>query len=126
MANKAPNPTDKHVGSRVRTRRMMLGMSQKKLADALGISFQQVQKYENGTSRIGAGRLQHIAQILRVPAAFFFEALPAPRSKGAPSAAYVSEFLATSDGIALMSAFTRIGDKQLRRSIVKLVVTIVR
>ena len=68
---KAPNPTDKHVGSRVRMRRLMLAMSQEKLGAALGLTFQQVQKYENGTNRIGASRLQQISHILQVPVAFF-------------------------------------------------------
>ena len=76
MAKKAPNPTDKHVGSRVRMRRIMLNMSQEKLGDALGLTFQQVQKYEKGTNRIGASRLQQIAQILQVPVSFFFEGAP--------------------------------------------------
>ena len=74
---KAPNPIDKHVGSRVRMRRMMLGMSQEKLGDALDLTFQQVQKYEKGTNRIGASRLQQISHILQVPVAFFFEGAPA-------------------------------------------------
>ena len=74
MAKKAPNPIDKHVGSRVRMRRMMLGMSQEKLGDALGLTFQQVQKYEKGTNRIGASRLQQISQILQVPVSFFSKA----------------------------------------------------
>src|SRR5258708_4719477 len=76
MTKKAPNPIDKHVGSRVRMRRMMLGMSQEKLGDALALTFQQVQKYEKGTNRIGASRLQQISQILQVPVAFFFEGAP--------------------------------------------------
>jgi transcriptional regulator with XRE-family HTH domain len=76
VAKKAPNPIDKHVGSRVRMRRMMLGMSQEKLGDALGLTFQQVQKYEKGTNRIGASRLQQISNILQVPVAFFFEGAP--------------------------------------------------
>ena len=127
MAKKAPNPIDKHVGSRVRMRRMMLGMSQEKLGNALGLTFQQVQKYEKGTNRIGASRLQQIAQILQVPVAFFFEGAPVAagtRAEGmgeAPSPAYVSDFLATSDGLALTKAFTRISDSKLRRRIVDLV-----
>jgi transcriptional regulator with XRE-family HTH domain len=128
IAKKAPNPIDKHVGSRVRMRRMMLGMSQEKLGNALGLTFQQVQKYEKGTNRIGASRLQQIAHIVQVPVAFFFEGAPAvgnsPRHDGmseAPSPAYVSEFLATSDGLALTKAFMRIGDSKLRRRIVDLV-----
>ena len=76
MAKKTPNPTDKHVGSRVRMRRMMLNMSQEKLGDALGLTFQQVQKYEKGTNRIGASRLQQISNILQVPVSFFFEGGP--------------------------------------------------
>jgi transcriptional regulator with XRE-family HTH domain len=128
MAKKAPNPIDKHVGSRVRMRRMMLGMSQEKLGDALGLTFQQVQKYEKGTNRIGASRLQQIAHILQVPVAFFFEGAPdlsglAPLEglKDAPSPTYVSDFLATSDGLALTKAFMRIADLKLRRRIVDLV-----
>src|SRR5579884_3539019 len=78
IAKKAPNPIDKHVGSRVRMRRMMLGMSQEKLGDAIGLTFQQVQKYEKGSNRIGASRLQQIALILQVPVSFFFEGAPPP------------------------------------------------
>ena len=73
---KAPNPIDRHVGSRVRMRRMMLGMSQEKLGDALGLTFQQVQKYEKGTNRIGASRLQQISNSLQVPVSFFFDGAP--------------------------------------------------
>jgi transcriptional regulator with XRE-family HTH domain len=128
MAKKAPNPTDKHVGARVRMRRMMLGMSQEKLGDALGLTFQQVQKYEKGANRIGASRLQQISQILQVPVSFFFEGAPtAPGHEPqdgisqAPSPAYISDFLATSDGLALTKAFMGIKDAKLRRRIVDLV-----
>jgi transcriptional regulator with XRE-family HTH domain len=128
MTKKAPNPIDKHVGSRVRMRRMMLGMSQEKLGDALALTFQQVQKYEKGTNRIGASRLQQISNILQVPVAFFFEGAPhltdAVMSAGlqtAPSPTYVSDFLATSDGLSLTKAFMRIPDPKLRRRIVDLV-----
>ena len=127
MAKKTPNPIDKHVGSRVRMRRMMLGMSQEKLGDALGLTFQQVQKYEKGTNRIGASRLQQISHILKVPVAFFFEGaplLPGQSASGlseAPSPAYVSDFLATSDGLSLTKAFMRIKNPKLRRRIVDLV-----
>ena len=127
MAKKAPNPTDKHVGARVRMRRMMLGMSQEKLGDALGLTFQQVQKYEKGANRIGASRLQQIAHILQVPVSFFFEGaphVPGQTQEGfsdAPSPAYVSDFLATSDGLALTKAFMGIKDAKLRRRIVDLV-----
>jgi transcriptional regulator with XRE-family HTH domain len=132
MAKKAPNPVDKHVGSRVRMRRMMLGMSQEKLGDALGLTFQQVQKYEKGTNRIGASRLQQISHILQVPVAFFFEGaphlagMPLPTEfDEAPSPAYVADFLATSDGLSLTKAFMRIPDAKLRRRIVELVEQIV-
>jgi transcriptional regulator with XRE-family HTH domain len=127
MVKKAPNPVDRHVGSRVRMRRMMLSMSQEKLGDALGLTFQQVQKYEKGTNRIGASRLQQISNILQVPVAFFFEGapnLPGHAEGGmreAPSPAYVSDFLATSDGLALTKAFMRIKEPKLRRRIVDLV-----
>ena len=126
IAKKAPNPTDRHVGSRVRMRRMMLGMSQEKLGDALDLTFQQVQKYEKGTNRIGASRLQQISHILQVPVSFFFEGAPSipGQSHGmgeAPSPAYVSDFLATSDGLALTKAFMRIESGKLRRRIVDLV-----
>jgi transcriptional regulator with XRE-family HTH domain len=127
MAKKAPNPIDRHVGSRVRMRRMMLSMSQEKLGDALGLTFQQVQKYEKGANRIGASRLQHIAGILQVPVSFFFEGSPTHDGEvpvgmnEAPSPAYVSDFLATSDGLALTKAFVRIKDAKLRRRIVDLV-----
>ena len=126
MTKKAPNPTDKHVGSRVRMRRMMLGMSQEKLGDALDLTFQQVQKYEKGTNRIGASRLQQIGHFLQVPVSFFFEGAPdvswTTRGLGeAPSPAYVSDFLATADGLALTKAFMRIDDSKLRRRIVDLV-----
>jgi transcriptional regulator with XRE-family HTH domain len=126
MHQKVPNPTDKHVGSRVRMRRMMLGMSQEKLGDALGLTFQQVQKYEKGTNRIGASRLQHISQILQVPVTFLFDGAPhvqgQPKSVGeAPSPTYVSDFLSTSDGLSLIKSFTRIKEPKLQRCIVKLV-----
>src|SRR5437868_1148467 len=125
MAKKAPNPIDKHVGSRVRMRRMMLGMSQEKLGDAIGLTFQQVQKYEKGTNRIGASRLQQIAQTLQVPVSFFFEGAPtesaAPGDGDAPSPSFVSDFLASADGLALTRAFMQIKDSKLRRRIVDLV-----
>ena len=76
VRKKAPNPVDQHVGSRVRMRRMMLAMSQTNLGNALGLTFQQVQKYEKGTNRIGASRLQQISRTLQVPVAFFFEGAP--------------------------------------------------
>ena len=126
MAKKTPNPIDKHVGSRVRMRRMMLSMSQEKLGDALGLTFQQVQKYEKGTNRIGASRLQQISNILQVPVSFFFEGAPNmpghhpawARRRRRPMS---SDFLATSDGLSLTKSFMRIKNGKLRRRIVDLV-----
>jgi len=107
-------------------RRMMLGMSQTALGDALGITFQQVQKYEKGTNRISASRLQQACDILQVPIAFFFEGLPiAPAVAGSIetqlSTDQVTDFMATRDGLALAKAFMRIGNVQLRRRILHLV-----
>jgi transcriptional regulator with XRE-family HTH domain len=126
MSTKAPNPVDKYVGSRVRMRRIMLGMSQEKLGEALGLTFQQVQKYEKGTNRVGASRIQQISEILRVPVSFLFEGGPSSIATAdgygeGTSPAYVSDFLATSEGLALTRAFTRISDAKLRRSIVEVV-----
>jgi len=126
MVRKVPNPVDKHVGSRVRVRRMMLAMSQEKLAAGLGLTFQQVQKYESGTNRISASRLQHISHLPGIPVPFFFEGAPQlpgqPEGIGeVPSPAYVSEFLATTDGLALTKAFMRVKAPRLRRRIVELV-----
>jgi transcriptional regulator with XRE-family HTH domain len=120
------HPTDTHVGSRVRMRRLMLSMSQEKLADQLGITFQQVQKYEKGVNRVSASRLQQICHILEVPISFFFEHAPGSASHGrglaeAPSPAYVNDFLASTEGLALLKAFIQIDDPALRRSIVRLV-----
>src|SRR6476620_3276030 len=119
MSTKAPNPVDKYVGSRVR-------MRQEKLVEAVGLTFQQVQKYEKGTNRVGASRIQQISEILQVPVSFLFEGGPsgivgAPGAHEGASPAYVSDFLATSEGLALTRAFTRISDPKLRRSIVELV-----
>jgi transcriptional regulator with XRE-family HTH domain len=105
---------------------MMLGMSQEKLGDALGLTFQQVQKYEKGANRIGASRLQQISLILQVPVSFFFEGAPPPPGKpfgmgDAPSPAYVTDFLATTDGLTLTKAFMRLKNPKLRRKIVDLV-----
>jgi transcriptional regulator with XRE-family HTH domain len=128
MARGALNPIDKHVGSRVRMRRRVLDMSQTDLGNALGLTFQQVQKYEKGSNRIGASRLRHISQILQVAVPFFFEGAPASpgwpateESADAPSPSFVSDFLATSEGLDLVRAFTRIEDAKLRRAIVRVV-----
>ena len=123
---KAPSPIDKHVGSRVRMRRIMLAMSQEHLADALGVTYQQVQKNEKGANRIGASRLQQLSEILQVPVAFFFEGAPnasaPPGSNGsALSMAQIDDFLSDLDGLRLTRAFMRIDNAALRRRIVMLV-----
>ena len=119
---KDPGGVDKYVGSRVRMRRLMLDMSQGQLASAIGLTFQQVQKYEKGVNRIGASRLQQIANALQVPVTFFFEGSPGQaRVYGkAPSPAFAFEFISTSDGLALARAFTKL-PSALRRKIVALV-----
>ena len=134
---KAPNPIDQHVGSRVRMRRMMLAMGQQALGAALGLTFQQVQKYEKGTNCIGASRLQQISHILQVPVAFFFEGMASmPTTAAAPNAsaphgsngsklsmAEINDFISDSDGLLLrlIGAFMRIDNAALRRRIVMLV-----
>ena len=126
MPRDGAHPVDKHVGQRVRMRRLILGMSQTNLGDALGITFQQVQKYEKGANRISAGRLQHISKTFQVPVEFFFEGAPDVRGQhsaqtDAPSPQFVSDYLATSDGRRLTKAFMQIPNARLRRSIVGLV-----
>jgi len=126
---KTPHPTDVHVGNRVRMRRLMLGMSQEKLGEALGVTFQQVQKYEKGTNRVSASRLQQISHILQVPVPFFFEGAPgvaaAPEgetsSGGFPQV--VTEFLASKRGVEFAQNF---GDlpPDVASSIVDLVKTV--
>jgi transcriptional regulator with XRE-family HTH domain len=124
---KKPNPIDTHVGSRIRLRRNMLGMSQEKLGENLGITFQQIQKYEKGTNRVGASRLQAIASILGVPVAFFFEDAPGlepAHGRGFSedaSASFAVEFCSTAEGLQLNRAFARISDSKVRRKIVDLV-----
>jgi transcriptional regulator with XRE-family HTH domain len=125
LAQKSPNPTDRHVGSRMRMRRKMLSMSQTGLADAVGVTFQQIQKYEKGTNRISASRLLQISHVLQVPVSFFFEDPSGPSKRmGAHdgrSLDYVSDFLATTDGLTLTKAFMLIEDPKVRRRIVNLV-----
>jgi transcriptional regulator with XRE-family HTH domain len=124
MANETPHSTDKHVGSRVRMRRVMLGMNQSALGDALGVSLQQVHKYENGANRIGASRLQQAAHALQVPVSFFFEVEPNSTGQSgsvASSQDYVSAFVTSADGINLVRAFSAVKDAKLRRAIVDLV-----
>ncbi|KRE21316.1 Cro/Cl family transcriptional regulator [Bosea sp. Root483D1] len=126
MLKKLPNPIDRHVGSRVRMQRMLAGVSQEKLGEALGLTFQQVQKYEKGTNRISASRLQQIAKMLGVPVAFFFEGAPAGEATGigfadAASTSYVADFLSTSEGVQLSKAFVRIKNPRVRRRVIDLV-----
>ena len=125
---KKPNPTDTHVGSRIRLRRNMLGMSQEKLGEALGITFQQIQKYEKGTNRVGASRLQAIANVLGVSVGFFFEDLPGSEPVGNrggfaedSSAAFALDFCTSAEGLQLNRAFVRIPDPKVRRRIIDLV-----
>ncbi len=124
---KKPNPIDVHVGSRIRLRRNMLGFSQEKLGESLGITFQQIQKYEKGTNRVGASRLQAISSILNVPVSFFFEDAPGSHSATASGfaedneATYVVDFLNSNEGVQLTRAFTKISDPKVRRKIIDLV-----
>src|SRR5215471_20563487 len=117
VEKKSLNPVDKHVGGRVRMRRLVLAMSQEKLGDALGLTFQQVQKYEKGTNRIGASRLHQISHILQVPVAFFFEGAAdvlAPQGSGsALSMAEIDDFISDSEGLRLIRAFLRIDNAAL-------------
>ena len=124
MAGKRATLTDKNIGNRVRMRRLELRMSQQTLAKQLGITFQQVQKYENGTNRVAAARLERISEVLDVPIHFFFEMAdksrpPALKRGPSVSARRVADFLASPDGHVLLSAFKRIKDVDLRRSVVR-------
>ena len=128
-SSRRPNPIDIHVGSRVRFRRMLLGMSQEKLGEKLGLTFQQVQKYEKGINRIGASRLFDLAQVLGVSVQFFYEEAPASEPKqGTPDVVAeqpdehsIVAFLRSRDGLELNKAFVRISDAKARRAIVELV-----
>lgn len=120
------NPIDVHVGSRVRLRRMLLGMSQEKLGEHLGLTFQQIQKYEKGINRIGASRLFDLSKVLGVGVQYFYEELPiagdgATGFAEGPSESYAVEFLGSREGLELNKAFARISDARVRRSIVELV-----
>jgi transcriptional regulator with XRE-family HTH domain len=129
------NPLDIHVGSRVRLQRMLLGMSQEKLGEQLGLTFQQIQKYEKGINRIGASRLYELAKVLGVSVEFFYEDAPgtASSNKSAVSSSgfgerqadrYVVDFLSSREGVELNKAFVKITDPKVRRSIVDLVRTL--
>jgi transcriptional regulator with XRE-family HTH domain len=123
LPKKKANPVDAHVGYRVRLRRMLIGMSQERLGELLGLTFQQVQKYERGINRIGAGRLYEVAEILGVPISFFYEGMngvqPPEGGNGEPSA--VMDFLSSNEGIQLSTAFMGIRDAKVRRRILDLV-----
>lgn len=127
--SRRPNPVDAHVGGRVRLRRLLLGMSQEKLGEFLGLTFQQVQKYEKGVNRIGASRLYELSRVLGVPVQFFYDDMTVKAAKpdmaGAfaeqPAESYVVEFLASREGLELNKAFSRVSDPRVRRAITELV-----
>lgn len=129
--SRRPNPIDAHVGSRVRLRRMLLGISQEKLGERLGLTFQQVQKYEKGVNRIGASRLFDLSTVLAVPISFFYEDAPAAEARVQPIPGFaeapggtdsnILEFLSTREGLELNKAFSRIQDVKTRRAILELV-----
>ena len=125
-----PDPMDIHVGSRVRLRRILLGMSQGKLGEQLGLTFQQIQKYEKGVNRIGASRLFDMSRVLGVPVQYFYDDapmgaeladMPAHGFADRPNDAYVTEFMNSREGIELSRAFSRITDPKVRRSVIELV-----
>lgn len=126
MSAKLPNPIDAYVGSRVRMRRLMLGMSQERLADRIGVTFQQVQKYEKGTNRIGASRLQTIAAVLAIPVSFFFQQdssqpLTTDGIGTFDGLEDLSDFLTSKEGLGLNKAFMKITDPSVRQSVLMLV-----
>ncbi|MCC6918192.1 MAG: helix-turn-helix transcriptional regulator [Alphaproteobacteria bacterium] len=130
MPKRSMNPIDAHVGARVRLRRMLIGMSQEKLGEMLGVTFQQVQKYEKGANRIGASRLFEVSQILGVPVQYFFDDLPAEgerpvaRPQGLPEdseESFVMDFVVSQEGLALNQAYKKIGNTKLRRRVLDLV-----
>src|SRR5438874_1511982 len=124
LPKKKANPVDAHVGYRVRLRRVLIGMSQERLGELLGLTFQQVQKYERGMNRIGAGRLYEVAEILGVPISFFYEGVngvqPSGEGGGLESSA-VMDFLSSNEGIQLSTAFIGIKDAKVRRRLLDLV-----
>jgi transcriptional regulator with XRE-family HTH domain len=128
-SGRKPNPVDVHVGSRVRYRRMIIGMSQEKLGEKMNLTFQQIQKYEKGTNRIGASRLFQLSKILEVPVGYFFEdafansapvqasnSLHEPEQEG-----YILDFLNSREGLELNKAFAKIQDPKVRRRVIDLV-----
>jgi transcriptional regulator with XRE-family HTH domain len=122
VPKKQANPIDIQVGNRVRIRRMLIGMSQERLGDLLGLTFQQVQKYEKGVNRIGAGRLFEVSRILNVPVDFFYEGVAAQAGDAAlESAPPVMEFVSSGEGLQLALAFMKIKDMKVRKRVLDLV-----
>ena len=123
MPKKNPNPTDQHVGARIRMQRMVRGLSQTELGNAVGVTFQQMQKYEKGANRVSASRLHQLANVLEVAPDFFFEETQTKKagSSGSNETTLIDEFISSRDGIALSRAFTKISDARIGRSIVLLV-----
>lgn len=118
---KATGAIDKEIGTRIRMRRVLIGMSQERLGDLLGITFQQVQKYEKGTNRISVGRMMDIARVLGVDIHYFFDNLvePIPGLGDNAAPAYVADFMSTPEGLQLMRFFVQIKDPKLRRGLVQ-------
>jgi transcriptional regulator with XRE-family HTH domain len=116
---KRPNPVDEHVGLRLKMRRLMLDTSLAKVASFLGVTSQQVQKYEAGKTRLGASHLQQLSVLLQMPVAFFFEGVPEHRSDHVDDG--ITRFVATPEGLDLSRAFLHVPSSELRRSIVLLV-----
>ncbi len=124
---RGPTPIDRHVGARVRLRRQLLNMSQEKLGEELGVTFQQVQKYERGANRIGAGRLYSLSRVLDVPVSFFFEGAAPEAGHGVgegEQAPIFEDVMQTADGVALAQSFARISDPRVRKRILELVRTL--
>ena len=118
---KIGNPVDRRVGARIRMQRMVRGHTQSELGKAVGVSFQQVQKYEKGVNRVGASRLQQIANVLAVAPDFFFGGTSIKGVSGSKEIAIIEEFISSRDGVAVYRAFTKISGAKMRRSIVSLV-----
>ena len=125
MSERSANPIDVHVGARVRLRRLMLHISQDKLGENLGVTFQQVQKYERGSNRVSASRLWGMADVLDVPVQYFFEGLSLrPEAAGFgedDQTPMVYDFINSPDGVQLAAAFSRITDPKVRRQVLQLV-----
>jgi transcriptional regulator with XRE-family HTH domain len=123
MIGEPPNPVDVYIGRRVRMRRIEINMSQGLLGEQVGVTFQQIQKYEKGANRIVAGRVQQIGKVLKVPASFFFDGAPGGWEGEASSqtSPALLELLGTREGQILINAFVRITDAEIRRSFVCLI-----